>query len=218
MGLSDRDDMNENRRARPFSPPPERFSLGTLGIVLFFVAGLFLLYRIADWQLSQRPASAAHQRTPESAIPRNPPAGEAFRPPMPAGPSDQNVSDTPANTSTVTKCVVNGKTSYSDGLCPAGTISSRLTTRPDHNLMAAVRPSTAPPFTEQEEPAAQNTTPAPTYSVPAAAANPTECRALTAQIERWDAMARQPQSAQTQDWISAQRKQARDRQFRLRCP
>ena len=214
MGLSDRDYMHDNRRSRPFSPPPERFSLGTLGIVLFFVAGLFLLYRIAGWQLGQRPASAAHQRTAEPAIPRNPPAGEAFRPPTPVSPS---APDTPASTSTVTKCIANGKTSYSDSPCPPGALSSRLTTRPDHNLMAAVRPSTAPPFTEQEEPAAHNTTPTPTYSAPAAAANQAECQALTTQIERWDAMARQPQSAQTQDWISAQRKQARDRQFRLHC-
>lgn len=216
MGLSDRDYMHDNRRSRPFKPPPERFSLGTLGIVFFFVAGLFLLYRIADWQLSQRPASVTHQRAAESTLARSPPAGEAFKPPMPASPSAPGVADTPASTSTVTKCVVNGKTSYSDGLCPAGALSSRLTTRSDHNLMAAVRPQTAP-FTEQEELAAQNTTPTPTYSAPAAAANPAECQALTAQIERWDAMARQPQSAQTQDWISAQRKQARDRQFRLHC-
>lgn len=45
----------------------------------------------------------------------------------------------------------------------------------------------------------------------------TECKALNAQIQHYDSMARQPQSGQTQDWISAQRKTARDRQFQLRC-
>lgn len=44
-----------------------------------------------------------------------------------------------------------------------------------------------------------------------------ECKALDEQVARWDAMARQPQSAQTQDWIRGQRKKARDRQFALRC-
>ena len=44
-----------------------------------------------------------------------------------------------------------------------------------------------------------------------------ECKALDARITYYDSMARQPQSAQTQDWIAAQRKKARDRQFGLRC-
>lgn len=44
-----------------------------------------------------------------------------------------------------------------------------------------------------------------------------ECKALDAQITQYDSMARQPQSGQTQDSISAQKKAARDRQFQIRC-
>lgn len=44
-----------------------------------------------------------------------------------------------------------------------------------------------------------------------------ECKALDAQVQQYDAMARQPQSGQMQDWISAQRKKARDRQFQIKC-
>lgn len=55
-----------------------------------------------------------------------------------------------------------------------------------------------------------------TYSQPGADRQ-AQCKALDAQIQRYDAMARQPQTGQTQDWISAQRKTARDRQFQLRC-
>jgi hypothetical protein len=44
-----------------------------------------------------------------------------------------------------------------------------------------------------------------------------QCEALNAQVANFDAMARQPQSGQMQDWISQQRKAARDEQFRLRC-
>lgn len=44
-----------------------------------------------------------------------------------------------------------------------------------------------------------------------------ECKALDAQIHHWDDAARQPQSGATQDWIREQRKNARDRQFALRC-
>lgn len=44
-----------------------------------------------------------------------------------------------------------------------------------------------------------------------------ECSALAASIQHYDAMARQPQSGQMQDWITAQRKKARDRQFQIKC-
>jgi hypothetical protein len=44
-----------------------------------------------------------------------------------------------------------------------------------------------------------------------------ECKALDAQITQFDAMARQPQSGQMQDWITGEKRKARDRQFRIRC-
>jgi hypothetical protein len=44
-----------------------------------------------------------------------------------------------------------------------------------------------------------------------------ECAMLEAEIQRLDAMARQPQSGQMQDWIKARRMEARSRQAALRC-
>jgi hypothetical protein len=44
-----------------------------------------------------------------------------------------------------------------------------------------------------------------------------ECSGLAARIAHLAAMARQPQSGYTQDWITAERRTARDRQFRLKC-
>lgn len=44
-----------------------------------------------------------------------------------------------------------------------------------------------------------------------------ECRTLDERIARLDSLARQPQSASTQDRIAERRRQARDRQFQLRC-
>jgi hypothetical protein len=43
------------------------------------------------------------------------------------------------------------------------------------------------------------------------------CSAISKEIAALDAMARQPQSAGTQDWIASQRKTLRDTQFRNRC-
>jgi hypothetical protein len=49
------------------------------------------------------------------------------------------------------------------------------------------------------------------------ASRKSECRSLDARITQLDGMARQPQGAQTHDWIRSERKQARDRQFEIRC-
>jgi hypothetical protein len=40
---------------------------------------------------------------------------------------------------------------------------------------------------------------------------------LEARIKAIDDQARMPQSAQTQDWLAARRKEHRDEQFRLKC-
>jgi hypothetical protein len=50
-----------------------------------------------------------------------------------------------------------------------------------------------------------------------AASNLATCKALDTQISSLDALARQPQSGATQDWITQRRREARDQQFRLRC-
>ena len=50
-----------------------------------------------------------------------------------------------------------------------------------------------------------------------AATRQAECASLDAQITHFDAMARQPQSGQMQDWITAHKRKARGRQFQLHC-
>ena len=44
-----------------------------------------------------------------------------------------------------------------------------------------------------------------------------ECTLLDSRITHLDSLARQPQSGAMQDWITAERRKARDRQFRIRC-
>lgn len=43
------------------------------------------------------------------------------------------------------------------------------------------------------------------------------CQALAAEVANYDAMARQPQSGQMQDWITEQKRKARSRQTALHC-
>lgn len=213
MGLMDRDYMHDkSRRSRPFSPPPERFTWGTLGMVLVFVALLLFLYKVAEWKLNGQPVP---QPVVESAPQPAPPSITAPRRTPPMQLAYPSPSNTAAGISQVTKCVTNGRTSYGDAACPQGSVSSQLTVRANHNLMAAIRPTVA-------SPAEATPTPPPMVAVQAnpindATARKTQCEALDLQIRYWDSRARQPQGAQTQDWISEQRKQARDQQFRMGC-
>lgn len=80
--------------------------------------------------------------------------------------------------------------------------------------MAAVR---VPPPTQEDVPTQSPS--AVTQSDPGLshAAMKAECSALEDRIKYLDSMARQPQSAQTQDWIREERKGARDRQVRIPC-
>jgi len=62
--------------------------------------------------------------------------------------------------------------------------------------------------------------PAPTYYTPPqtqAISRSAECEALDAEVKRLDSMGRAGSRYYDLDWIRAQRKEARDRQFRLRC-
>lgn len=212
MGLMDRDYMQERNRQRPFSPPPERF--GALSKIIIFMAILFLFYLAADWKLNQSAPEKNDNPSPAEVRAVKHPAAALtpyFQPSMPQ-PSHSGPSQEAGNTRTVTKCVVNGKTSYGDGECAPGAVVSQVTTRTDHNLMAPIRPS-AP--TRQETTTVHETV--VTQSTTSADGNKSECGLLDQQIKNLDSLARQPQSGPTQDWITAERKKLRDRQFRIPC-
>ena len=148
MGLMDRDYMHEKHRQRPFSPPPERSGMSTLGMVLIFVIALLALYKVADWKLKQRAAElAVKQTTVIAPTPVERPA-EAPAQPFPPLPTYPNTPEQTAGTHVVTKCVVNGKTSYGDSSCGQGAVTTQVTTRANHNLVAAVRPQ-APMQTDE---------------------------------------------------------------------
>lgn len=71
---------------------------------------------------------------------------------------------------------------------------------------------------QQRRPAPAPTTTVNTVAEPSAAQqHQAECRSLDARVNHLDSLARQPQSGAMQDWIRGERKQARDRQFGLRC-
>jgi cbb3-type cytochrome oxidase subunit 3 len=218
MGIPDRDYMHDRHRERPFSADTERASMGTFLMALVFVASLFFLYKFADWyhrkQVSEAAAIelAAPTMIETSTAPR---ASAASAVESSARTADAPAAESPITGHVVTKCTLDGKTSYGDGPCARGAITTLVTTRPDSNLIAPTRvqPVTLPPAAALQ--------PAPVVAqangVSPLAAKKAECEMLDAHIKNLDAMSRQPQGAPTMDWINAERKTARDRQFRIQC-
>lgn len=201
----DHDFLNGDGRERPFTPPPEQPILRWLGVLHTLLALVYACYRVIEW-MSHRPPPAPTKQAPNgsSNAPRQAPA-----------PSPQTNAPSPPEpeTRTVTKCVINGKTSYGDGSC-AGGVKTQVTTKANLNLMAAVRPQ-APAKTE--EPVRQTITVTRDEPTNSALGVQTRCEALEAKIASLDAMGRQPQTLQTYDWIRDERKKARDEQFRIPC-
>ncbi len=220
MVLIDRDYMNEKRGRQAFNPAAEKSAAGTLFMVLVFIAALLFLYKLADWHLNQRASGVATQSTPNAppTLGQPPSREKAFTLPRESGlrPYQDHDAPTPATGNrVVTKCIVNGKTSYTDAPCASGAVATQVTTRADHNIMAPVRVTATVATETTHSPApvavAQNTAPSDS------AAKKLECEALESRVQYLDSMSRQIQGAQTMDWIKDERKKARDRQFRIPC-
>lgn len=212
MGLMDRDYMHEKRSGTPLRPPPEKSIIGWLVTVLIFIAVMYAGFKGAHWlddraRLKPKPVNAAPSPAPEK---------PAQAPPvLPSLPRVQSEAAAPQSRaeSIVTKCVLQGKVSYTDGTCPAGATTSKVVTRADENRIAAVTvPVAVQSPVVEPPPVTAQVSAGPSYAQLKA-----ECAALDERIKHLDGLARQPQPGQMQDWISGQRKDARDRQFRIRC-
>ncbi len=204
----DTDFMKRGNADRPFGPAQEQPLLRWIATLLVLLALVYTGYRV--WESPSDRASPPKTKQDTSA------AGQPLPPPQTSAPPQ---SATPAaqapGTHIVSKCVVNGKTLYSDGACPQGTASTQIVTKSDHNLMAGLTPAQMA-AADRVQPVApsMSTLAQPGNAVPDKAS---ECVFINSEIKRLDAMARQPQSGQMQDWITAERKKLRDRQFRIRC-
>lgn len=210
-----RDPLQQRREAmtpweRGLRPKAERHWLLWLAFAVLLV---FVAWRGAEWLLANEHQRAARLPAPAPAVrlPTVPPPSQA--------PATRAQAAPPSESYGVTKCLsATGKAEYSDGPCPAGSRATTVWVQPDLNLADGMSPAereasmrgnsaVAAQVQQHERRVAQNT-----------GGNVVgECGALDARIEWIDAMARQPQGAPTQDWLSNERKVARDRQFRLRC-
>ncbi len=226
MGLADRDYMRQRRSAddAPIRPPQQGPVAGMLRMALFWIGVLAALWVGGNWLLEQK--RVALSTKPPPLAPATPTPQQQ---PVPTSPSasprnaDMGLGspayDTESSTvRTVSKCTVNGSTTYTEGHCPQGASATQL--RVDSAPMGMLPPLANAPTIQQSTSVAVDTVPA--QSAARGTPQPTfdraaECRLLDAEIQRLDALARQPQNAQMQDWIRSERKKARDRQFEIRC-
>ena len=222
MSLSDRDYMHERepilygeKRSRQNTS-----SRSTLSMILTWIFILFLLYKSFLWWDSKhqthKEINPGLEITTQGSRPIR--IAPPYVPPE-TGPRQENYSsrtDQPSiNKNSITKCVINGQVSFTDGACPTGARTSNVTV---HTSNIGTGP--APKFVP-------TSLPVQTYQAPtlqpiaeiqnARSTNEDECKSLGQQIDNFDALARQPQSAQTQDNISAERRKLRSRQFALGC-
>ena len=214
MGSMDRDYMRASERKKTFTPRPTSPVVGWLIKISLFTVILYLGFKFAHQLDAQKRPPAKPVK--EAMVPIT--IAPAVPAPIPK-PAQQTiiypqVQGIPAQTNVVTKCIVQGKVTYSDVGCPSGAVTKNIATTNNQNLMVAVTAPVSAQVTgpSQALPISAQVNPGPDY-----AATKAECTALDLQIKSLDSMARQPQSGQTQDWIRGERAKARDRQFRLRC-
>lgn len=199
--------------------PLEPGIMSTRWIAIFFVVFAFILYMSASWSRQHEPprpeapeVEAAPNAQPKSAL-SGPLLPEKQEPQRAAAPPSPQL-DHQNHITSVSKCVANGITTYTDGPCAPGAKVTTVRASSLHNIADSVRvdPSPAPPpevIAQAAPPSSQAESPLELKKL--------RCTHLDERIKWIDARARQPLSAGEQDWLAARRKDHRDEQFRIRC-
>lgn len=225
MGLSDRDYMRERIPASSGRKESgQNLALRTtLLMTLIGVSVLFLLYKGSRWwDSSHRDIPPGLRINPGLGI--TPPSSRPARTAPPTastetGTRQESRARGSVQPSTkqmaITKCVIDGQVSFTDGICPSGATSSGVTVNATNfgTVQRLKFEPTSQPLQGRESPIQQPMAQAPNVG----SNNEAECKFLDQRIRSLDALALQPQSAQTQDAIAAERKKHRARQFALKC-
>ena len=178
--------------------------VAAVGIV---AGGYYFVLQMAA-PLAASPAAVLTSKPEQSALP-------ASNPSTPAAESKPTVSTEEFDKGpTVYRCIVNGAATYSDAPCPGGKLvdarpaSSGFTPqRPQPTARVAQATSTAPMSTAFVAPT----------SASEKAKREARCAWIEAEIERIDALARQGQSAASQDSLRETRHKLVDEKYALKC-
>lgn len=242
MGLDDRDYMRDRHRRRagletllkdvdrPFEPPRQR---AWLLPVFTWLAVAFVLYKVYGWWFEQRPKRVNHVATMQARADSSARTGVAHSAAAPQStrePVQPVITPVPRSVQPALE-PSQSRTGGTIYLCRDYGGGSFWSSSHCHEHKALVdRMDSVPegiPFEQQVQLAEQRrnaiaraTAVPQVASVPAAdpaGSRKSQCDSLNARVEHLDALARQPHSAQMQDWIRSERHKARDEQFRLRC-
>lgn len=220
MGLQDRDYMHERRERDDRMVWPQR-SEASWTRAFIFGAALLALYFGAVW-LDKQMRERQREFPMHSAAPpvRSPSPHLAQPTPQPvAAPRPQG------EVRIAVKCVeLDGRTSYvaSHDECAARARRTEVTVAPTMNVADGMSPQQRALALRVAEQPVANAAPQQVVALPSPNAHPSPgnrsvCAALDEQVRVLDQYARQPLSAWEQDRIGAERKNARDTQFRLHC-
>lgn len=233
MGMEDRDWYREKH----FSEPGRRRNRSRRGsdgewhwatqtlVWLMVLATAFLIFRTYERRvkLKQTPPASASQmestNLPQTR-PRQVPQPETAYAPAPPPAAPPRIVREQSFVSTIYLCQsYGGGKFWSSAHCQQNNaLIDRMETVPSNmpfeQQVALAQQQADKAAALSAPPPVRQQAPAPQFAQPSRKA---QCDALDTEVRRWDAMARAPQSAQMQDWITGQRKTARDTQFRLRC-
>lgn len=230
MGLADRDYMRERRRPgdRSVFAPPEPTFRSTLQYIWWFVCVAYISVKVLHWWAekhqppqAQVPAPVALEKPATQQMAKRYPQLTGNWDPNRSIPVQTPPAAPPLNARTITKCVTNGRVTFSDSACEAGASTSQIATSGNRNVVDStpVIVARTPPPEPVRQVVANDVSPSAASSTgpDPAAARIAECAFHDQAIQSIDARARQPLSAYEQDWLSGKRKEHRDAQFRLRC-
>lgn len=194
---------------------PARSSNRVLLLTLVLAAALVGLAVSQEWlSWSSKALLDARQGAPAAWTP-----GVGASAPAPPSPDTSVPRQGPSpRIEHVARCVTSaGQATYSDGRCPAGTRASIVEVRPDINLADGMSSRAREASMRENRAAAQALAAHERRVAMNVDSTVWECSRLESQIASLDAAARQPLSGYEQDRLRNERKQARDRQFALRC-
>jgi hypothetical protein len=175
---------------------------------------VFGMYWVANKSLGNREAERFHNSDQRANSYAESPGAGTSQPPsasqMPGADARNDVN----GSTRLLKCSVNGKTYYSNQKCPQGAKQKTLELHDSAGIVSPPKETLEALAAKRlvtEAEARQNSAPV-SVSLPKA-----ECEVLNREVERLDAMGRQPQSGEMMDWIRQQRYNARNRQFAIHC-
>jgi hypothetical protein len=235
VGLADRDYMRERREpGRPAFAPPEPTLRITLWSIVSWIGIAILCFRAISWWNHRHdkpvipPSSPADVVIPVGAQPSERPEPRAAG----VSPNRASVITTPSttydeprsNVTAVKRCVVAGKTTFTDGPCSAEATTSTMTIHTQRNVADSsrsvpVQPPVSVPnvIVNAPPPIVIQAAPQPDPYFVAEQQRKAECAFHEESIKSIDIQARQALSGQQQDYLAAERKKHRDEQYRLRC-